>query len=46
MSGRTGDKARFNRDRKKKIVRQKRTRELRNKLALENKGAQTASTQP
>jgi len=38
MSGRNGDKARFNRERKKTILRQKRTRELRKKLLQENKG--------
>jgi hypothetical protein len=42
MSGRNGDKARFDRERKKKNLRQKHTRELRKKLSLENKGAQAA----
>lgn len=42
MSGSHGDKARFDRERKKKNLRQKRTRELQKKLLLENKGRQTA----
>jgi len=46
MSGRNGDKARFDRERKKKNLRQKRTRELRKRLSLENKGAQAVSTPP
>jgi hypothetical protein len=43
MSAKNGNKARFDRERKKKSLRQKRTRELRKKLSLENKGAQAAS---
>ena len=43
MSGTNGDKARHDRERKKKVVRQRNTRELKKKLALENKGAQAAS---
>ncbi|MGD0099715.1 MAG: hypothetical protein ABSC60_05165 [Acidobacteriota bacterium] len=45
MSGRNGDKARYDRERKKKILRQKHTRELRRRLSLENKGAQATSTE-
>jgi hypothetical protein len=44
MSGRNGDKARYDRERKKKALRQKRTHELRKKLALKNKGAQIAES--
>jgi hypothetical protein len=44
MSGKNGDKARFDRERKKKNLRQKRTRELKNRLALETKESQAAST--
>jgi hypothetical protein len=40
MSGRNGDKARSDRERKKKVIRQKRTRELRKRLSLGNKEAQ------
>jgi hypothetical protein len=43
MSGRNGDKARFDRERKKKILRHERIRELRKKLLTESKGAQTAN---
>jgi hypothetical protein len=43
MSGRNGDKARHGCERKKKVLRQQRTRELRKKLALKDKGTQTAS---
>jgi len=46
MSAKTGDKARFNRDRKKKIIRQKRTRALQKKLSSENQSAQAASSKP
>ena len=42
MSGRNGDKARSDRERKKKNLRRKRTLELRKKLSLENKEAQVA----
>ncbi len=45
MSGRNGDKARFDRERKKKIIRQKHTRELRKRLLAESKGAQTANAE-
>ena len=45
MSAKTGDKARFNRDRKKKILRNKRTRELQKKLSLKDKSASAASVQ-
>lgn len=37
MSGRNGDKARFDRERKKNNLRRKRTLELRKKLSLDNK---------
>jgi hypothetical protein len=43
MSARNGNKARFDRERKKKTIRQKHTRELQKKLSFENKGAQAAS---
>jgi hypothetical protein len=43
MSGTNGDKARFGRERKKKNLRQRRTRELQKKLALENKGIPAAA---
>jgi hypothetical protein len=39
MSGSHGDKARFDRERKKKNLRRKRTRELKNALLPENKAA-------
>ncbi len=42
MSGTNGDKARFFRERKKKVVRQKRTRDLRKSLVPENKENQAA----
>jgi hypothetical protein len=42
MSGRNGDKARSDRERKKKNLRRKRTLELRKKLSLQNKEAQAA----
>jgi hypothetical protein len=45
MSGRNGDKARFDRERKKKNLRQRRTAELRKRLSSENKGAQAAGTE-
>jgi hypothetical protein len=45
MSGRNGDKARFDRERKKKNLRQKRTRELRKELLLRNKTMQTAGAE-
>jgi hypothetical protein len=45
MSGRAGDKARFDRERKKKNIRRQRTQELRKKLSLENKGAQAISAE-
>jgi hypothetical protein len=43
MSGRNGDKARFDRERKKNNLRRKRTLELRKKLSLQNKEAQAPS---
>jgi len=43
MSERNGDKARFDRERKKKMLRQKRTRELRKNLLAENKEAPPAN---
>jgi hypothetical protein len=46
MSGRNGDKARHGRERKKKVLRQQRTRELRKRLSLENKGTQIESVEP
>jgi len=42
MSGRHGDKARSDRERKKKNLKRKRTLELRKKLSLEKKEAQVA----
>jgi hypothetical protein len=45
MSGTNGDKARFDRERKKKNRRQQRTRELQKKLSLESKGSQAASAE-
>jgi hypothetical protein len=45
MSVSHGDKARFDRERKKKNLRQKHTRELRKALLSENKGAQAASAE-
>jgi len=42
MSGRNGDKARFDRERKKKNLRKKRTRELKQRLLLNSGGTQTA----
>jgi hypothetical protein len=45
MSGRNGDKARFDRERKKKNLRQKHTRELRKELLLRNKTMQTAGAE-
>ncbi len=45
MSGSHGDKARFDRERMKRNLRQKRTRELRKKLLLESKGARAASAE-
>ncbi len=44
MSGSHGDKARFDRERIKRNLRQKRTRELRKELSPENKLAQAAGT--
>jgi hypothetical protein len=44
MSKRNGDKARFDRERKKKMLRRKRSRELRE--ALENKGAGAGGVRP
>jgi hypothetical protein len=45
MSGRNGNKARFDRERKKKNLRQKRTRVLQKSLSHENQGTQTARTE-
>jgi hypothetical protein len=45
MSGSHGDKARFDRERKKKNRRQKRTRELRKALLSENKAARVESAE-
>ena len=45
MSGNHGDKARFDRERKKKNRRQKRTRELRKALLSENKAARVESAE-
>ncbi len=45
MSARNGDKARFDRERKKKNLRQKRTRELQKKLSTINKEAQASSAE-
>jgi len=44
VSGKHGDKARFDRERKKKGIRRKRTRELLKKALLETKAARTTST--
>jgi hypothetical protein len=44
MSGRNGDKARFFRERKKKVLRNRLIRELKKSLSQENKGAQPSST--
>lgn len=48
MSRRNGDKSRFNRERKQKIARRKRTRELLNREAMSGKsqGARTGATTP
>jgi hypothetical protein len=46
MSGNHGDKARFGRARKKKTLRQKRSRELMVKLSPENKGARVELAKP
>jgi len=43
MSGRNGDKARFDRERKKQIVRKRHTRELRKSLLAGNEEKQAAS---
>jgi hypothetical protein len=45
MSGRNGDKARHDRETKKKILRNQRTRELQKRLSLKNQGAQAASAE-
>jgi len=42
MSKRNGDKARFNRERKKKLLRRKRNRELRKALESNTAGATSA----
>ena len=41
MSARNGDKSRFNRERKQKIARRKRTQELLGRAAQESKPADT-----
>jgi hypothetical protein len=46
VSEKHGDKARFDRERKKKILRRERTRELKKELLLENKTARSASAGP
>ena len=46
MSGNHGDKARFGRARKKKTLRQKRSRELLLKLSPDNKGARVELAKP
>jgi hypothetical protein len=46
MSGSHGDKARFGRARKKKSLRQKRTRELLDKLSPDKKGVRVALAKP
>ena len=45
MSQRNGDKARFGRERHRKILRRKRTRELRKVLGLENKTTRITSAE-
>ena len=42
MSARNGDKSRFNRERKQKIARRKRTHELLERAAKTSKSAETA----
>ena len=44
MSKKNGDKARFGRERKKKNLRRKRTRQLREELLRKETGADTKST--
>jgi hypothetical protein len=47
MSGRNGDRARFHRDRKKKIARRKRNREMLKGLAEQgNKAAGSSASKP
>lgn len=43
MSAKNGDKARYHRERKKRILRNKNTRELKKQLAAGNKDAQPAT---
>ena len=43
MSGINGDKSRFNRERKQKIARRKRNRELLERAAKSHKSAETAA---
>jgi hypothetical protein len=45
VSERNGDKARFGRQRKRRIFERKRTRELRKALVLEDKTTRTTSAQ-
>jgi hypothetical protein len=44
MSGLNGDKSRFNRDRKRKIARRKRNRELRQSVATQSQPTSNSST--
>jgi hypothetical protein len=43
MSGKNGDKARFDRERKKKIARKRRSRELQKSLSQQNNEAQATN---
>ncbi|HZF39865.1 MAG TPA: hypothetical protein VE715_13645 [Blastocatellia bacterium] len=45
MSKRNGDKARFNRKRKKKLINRKRSRELREALERDTTGGTSAKSQ-
>ena len=44
MSGINGDKSRFNRERKQKIARRKRTREMLDRIAAQGKTAAPAAS--
>lgn len=46
MSGKNGDKARFYREKKKKNLRQRRTRELERRLAAQRAKSPAASAAP
>ena len=46
MSSINGDKARFHRDRKEKIARRKRTRDMLNSVNQPNKKTETKSSKP